>query len=197
MPKDSNPSFQAPEEERAAASSPAEDPKPLPDYSVFDPEEAPPAEPPRRQRRKHQKSVIEYIAVLFIAAFILLAVTFIMERRNSAQAINNLKESVSAMQTVDDLHAENTTLEKQVNDLKKENASLKDGAEVQSRSLQAMDWFWQIDEAYTRGRYSQCRTLIQKMEDAGLISALPAESVTDTDRSSPAERLAEIQDKVS
>lgn len=64
------------------------------------------------------------------------------------------------------------------------------------KQTRAMDLFWQVDEAYVRGRYVLCRQLIQSLEDlsdgAPLKSYLPTESTTDNDRFSPAERYQEI-----
>ena len=67
------------------------------------------------------------------------------------------------------------------------------------RTKEAMDYFWQIDEAYVRGRYSLCRDLIAVLEDtssgeAPLKSYLPQESYTDNGRFSPADRYQEIWD---
>ena len=70
----------------------------------------------------------------------------------------------------------------------------------EEKLIQAMDLFWQIDEAYVRGRYSLCRELIGRMEDLSAGSALkeylPTESTTDNDRFSPADRYQEIYDAV-
>ena len=54
-----------------------------------------------------------------------------------------------------------------------------------------MDWFWQINEAYVRGRYTQARTLIEDMGEE-LPEYLPKESITDNDRFSPYDRYQEI-----
>ena len=71
--------------------------------------------------------------------------------------------------------------------------------QVLERTKEAMDYFWQIDEAYVRGRYSLCRDLIAVLEDtssgeAPLKSYLPQESYTDNGRFSPADRYQEIWD---
>jgi len=59
-----------------------------------------------------------------------------------------------------------------------------------------MDWFWQIDEAYVRGRTNLCRELIASFEAAGLVDTLPQENTTGTERFSPADRYQEIRDAV-
>ena len=66
--------------------------------------------------------------------------------------------------------------------------------EQAEQTRQAMDWFWQIDEAYVLGRYSLCRELIQSLEDSGLSERLPQESTTDNGRFSPALRYQEIRE---
>ena len=62
-----------------------------------------------------------------------------------------------------------------------------------TKTKAAMDWFWQIDEAYVRGRLSLCRSLIQNLESAGLVDYLPRQSATANDRFSPYDRYQEIK----
>lgn len=164
------------------------------------------------QQRRRQKSVFQYIAILFGAAFVLLLFTFVMERRqyqllqeqNEAQ-IDDLQQSVTAVQSLNSLYEENAALKEKTQDLEKENQALKEQAaelEEQAASLteqaektsQAMDWFWQINEAYVRGKYALCRQLMESLEEAGLKEWLPQESVTDNGRFSPADRYQEIYD---
>ena len=64
-------------------------------------------------------------------------------------------------------------------------------------TAQAMDFFWQIDEAYVRGRYSLCRELIASLENGRLTAYLPKESATDTDRFSPYDRYQEIYEALN
>ena len=176
---------------------------------------------PKRQRtspqQRRQQSAMRYIAILFAAAFVLLLFTFLMERRqteaimqeNQAQ-IEDLQQSVSAVQSLKNLYAENDALKEQVAELESKNSRLETEKNTLSgyvtnvelildkskKGLEAMDWFWQIDEAYAKGRYSLCRSLITSLDEAGLTEYLPKESVTDNDRFSPYDRLAEIREIV-
>ena len=164
------------------------------------------------QQKRRQKSVFQYIAILFGAAFVLLLFTFVMERRqyqmlqeqNEAQ-IDDLQQSVNAVQSLNSLYEENAALKEKTQELEEENQDLQeqlDLLEQQASDLsvqaektsQAMDWFWQIDEAYVRGRYSLCRQLIESLEAAGLKEWLPKESITDNGRFSPYDRYQEIYD---
>ena len=144
------------------------------------------------------------------AAFVLLLFTFVMERRqyqllqeqNEAQ-IDDLQQSVNAVQSLNSLYEENAALKEKTQELEEENQDLQEQVDqleqqvsdlsVQAeKTSQAMDWFWQIDEAYVLGRYSLCRELIQEIQDAGLVDYLPKESITDNGRFSPSGRYQEI-----
>ena len=164
------------------------------------------------QQKRRQKSVFQYIAILFGAAFVLLLFTFVMERRqyqllqeqNEAQ-IDDLQQSVNAVQSLNSLYEENAALKEKTQELEEENQDLQEQVDqleqqvsdlsvLAEKTSQAMDWFWQIDEAYVRGRYSLCRQLIQSLEEANLKEWLPKESITDNGRFSPYDRYQEIYD---
>lgn len=164
----------------------------------------------KTQQQRRRNSVFRYIAIMFGAAFLLLLFTFMMERRQSQQEIDDLKQSASALQTLQGMIEENANLKNQVDQLEKQVGVLQSQAsaaeqnqtqlrgqlQTQEKATQAMDWFWQINEAYVRGRYSLCRSLIKSLEEAGLQDSLPKESITDNERFSPADRYAEIRGKV-
>ena len=164
------------------------------------------------QQKRRQKSVFQYIAILFGAAFVLLLFTFLMERRqyqllqeqNEAQ-IDDLQQSVNAVQSLNSLYEENAALKEKTQDLEEQTQALQeqvdqlqqqaaDLSEQAEKTSQAMDWFWQINEAYVRGRYTLCRQLMESLEEAGLKEWLPKESITDNDRFSPYDRYQEIYD---
>lgn len=171
-----------------------------------------------RQQRSRQRSVVFYIAILFSAAFLLLAMSFMMERRQNAedmddlnQSLSGLKDSVSAMQSVQQLYEENARLMEQINaleeslddqmeeraDMAEEITVLKQRAANLEKQSQAMDWFWQIDEAFVLGRYTKARDLIAQLDEAGLRVFLPQQSITDNGRFSPRDRLEEICDHLN
>lgn len=170
---------------------------------------SPGADAPRRkaQQRGRRNSVFQYIAVMFMAAFILLLVTFLMERRQSQQQIDDLKQSVSAYQTLQGLMDDNSqlreegerlnrqiqALESQLAAAQTRQAELEAKLQEREKTEQAMQWFWQINEASVRGRTTLCRQLITSMEEAGLQNYLPKENITDTDRFSPYDRYMEIR----
>lgn len=173
----------------------------------------------KRQEKARQRSVIFYLSIMFTAAFLLLTLSLVMDRRQRAedmddlhQSLTGLKNSVSAMQSVEQLYENNAALKEEVSTLEQQleatkslaaqqEAALSDLTLKLERTQQAMDYFWQIDEAFVRGRYSLCRELIAVLEDNSggyaLKEYLPAQSATNNDRFSPADRYLEIYGKVN
>ena len=153
--------------------------------------------PPTQEKR--QRSVVHYIAILFAAAFLLMLMTYLMDRRQNEevvdslnQSVSGLRESLSNMQSVQDIYEENQALlqeidrlEDQVDELERQDSAQTTALEQAEQTRQAMDWFWQIDEAYILGRYSLCRELIQSLEDSGLAESLPPRRASPTTAASP------------
>lgn len=179
-------------------------PVPQPEQTEKAPEK-PPAYIPPATREKRQRSVVHYIAILFAAAFLLMMMAYLMDQRQNEamndlnQSLSGLQESLSDQNSLQDIYEDNMELiqqvgqlEEQVKQLEENNQELSSQLSDQEKASQAMDWFWQIDEAYVLGRYSLCRSLIQELEDAGLVDYLPKESVTDNGRFSPSGRYQEI-----
>ena len=173
----------------------------------------------KRQEKARQRSVIFYLGIMFTAAFLLLSLSLLMERRQRAedmddlnQSLTGLKNSVSAMQSVEQLYENNAALKDQINQLEQQLDATKSLAAEQETALsalalklertqQAMDYFWQVDEAFVRGRYNLCRELIAVLEDNSngytLKEYLPTQSSTNNDRFSPADRYLEIYGKAN
>ena len=201
------PSSTEPEERAAAEGTPE-----------ASPEKAPPRRLSRGQQKRRERSVFQYITILFAAAFVLLLLTFMMEKRQyellqqqNEEQIDDLQQSVSAVQSLDNLYKANESLrqevdglEESISTLEKELAaaqtqikSLAKDKETLSRQSQSMDWFWQINEAYVRGKFTLCRSLIDSLVSAGLTEYLPKESITANDRFSPYDRYQEIYEAVN
>ena len=69
-------------------------------------EEAPVQEPSSRK-----KPVVVYIMILFIVAFLLMALSFFMHQRSNTQALGELQHSVSALQEVQATQDKNIQLQ--------------------------------------------------------------------------------------
>lgn len=160
-----------------------------------------------RTKPNGPRSVLVYLVIMFAAAIILLLFAYLMQQRTNEQTIDGLKQSISTMQSAQEIYEENAALKEQLEQLNEQAEanqneldrlrlqaqSLQQQAESLERTAQAMDWFWQINEAYVRGRTSLARQLITQMGDE-LPQYLPMESVTNNDRFSPYDRYQEIYD---
>lgn len=167
------------------------------------PDEKPAAYTPPASPTQRKRSVVHYIAVLFAAAFLLMLLAYMMDRRENQEAVDSLnesvsglRESISGMQSAQEIYEENRLLITQMDDLEEQIARLEEQLETSKgqaqRTAKAMDWFWQLNEAYVNGHYKTARLLVADMENAGVVDALPKESSTNNGRLSPAERYQEI-----
>ncbi len=172
------------------------------------------------QQARRRSSVFVYLAVLFGAAFLLLLVTYMMELRDNRQLeqqyqagqeqIEDLnQQSKSAVQSLNSLYAENETLKEQTELLQKQLDELKASAadsdaaaaEAEDRlekTTLAMDWLWQLDEAWLDEDEDLCRSILSALEaDTAdpLTAYLPKESRTAGSRS-PYDRYMEIRTAV-
>ena len=157
--------------------------------------------------RPRRSNLGGYLIVLFAVAFLLLLLAYFQQQRLSDQAATDaLKQSSSAVQSIQNLmdesaklREENEALKAQIDGLRDSMDSMTEMYETESaaRSQQdaavaAMDYFWQIDEAYVRQKYTLCKQLIQEMKALGYEGALPTTKATDNDRFCPLDRYMEI-----
>ena len=169
-----------------------------------------------RTKPNHKRSLMSYLLVLFAAALVLLLFAYLMQQRStSEEMLDGIQQSISATQSVQQVYEENGRLKEERHALddqiaqledqirlmqdkierqEKENQSLQKQTTDLQKSNQAMDWFWQIDEAYVRGRYNLCKELVTQLNAAGLTEYLPRISITDNGRFSPYDRYLEIYD---
>lgn len=159
--------------------------------------------------KPHKKvSVMSYLAILFFAAFFLLLLSYFMQQRTSEQTISGLQDSVSAMQSVENLIEDNKALHQRVDEMQAEldeltrnNTSLDNDRRTQAElnaklqdQLTAMDWLWRIQRAYSRGSRSDCRALVDQFEASKLASSLPDIVLAGVVGPSPAEQYAALLD---
>lgn len=166
-----------------------------------------------RPRRK--MSVFGYLAVLFGVAFLLLLMAFFQQQRANDEAEDALQKSQSTIESIQQLleeanglREENEQLTAELDELKGQVTELDAARRLQNlnleemsaqlteqeNALKALDYFWQIDEAYVLNRYNLCRTLIQEMGE--LSAYLPDWKATENNRFSPAKRFEEIRQAV-
>lgn len=150
--------------------NPPPDQKPNPSGSIYSLQQAADRTKPLRRQ-----SVGIYISVLFAIAFFLLLLSYFMQQRNNEEVISGLRDSVSAVQGLQQLQDSNTSLQQQVYELTVLTDSLQDALTETTRAvesakheLDAMDLLWQISKLYATKRYTACRSAIGKMEELDL-----------------------------
>ena len=82
-------------------------------------------ETPLPQEESHSKKpVVVYIMILFIVAFLLMALSFLMHQRSNTEALGKLQSSVSAMQEVQAAQDKVIQLQEELDDAKDHVADL-------------------------------------------------------------------------
>lgn len=123
--------------------------------------------PPKSQ------SVIPYLVILIVAAFLLLALAYFQQRRVNSETTDALKQSTSAVQSIQNLIAENDLLQGQVDELEKSLSEVRETlAQVQAEAgesssalareqekVDALNMLNQLRALYNARRYSDARAL--------------------------------------
>lgn len=168
------------------------------------------AAPTPKEPARSKKPVVMYIMILFTAAFLLMALSFLMHQRSNTEALGKLQNSVTAMQEVQafqekiidlqeqmtDLQEELDALHDEVNSQDAENEALEQSLRASQKEIDALVHFYTLQQQYLTKSYEGCQATIDTMEAAGLDDALPnvaaAEEVI-----SPAERYYQLKDAVA
>lgn len=136
------------------------------------------------------KPVVVYIMVLFIAAFLLMALSFLIHQRSNTETLGVLQSSMSALQDLQESQSRIEELERALEEARAAAADLQNAGEAArnqaaaledklSRTVTAMSWFCQLNEAYALGDAERCRTILQRMEEGApspLYEQLPREA---------------------
>jgi uncharacterized protein HemX len=159
-----------------------------------------------RAKPSKKVSVLNYLTILFAAAFVLLLWSYFMPQRKNEELISGRKESVSAMQSIEDLQNEKKDLSAQVDQLQqkldeksKELTDEQKSAEKLELQLDAMDWLREIQALYEKKYYKAARAMIAEFEDTGLPGYLPDVSLHSYDgneNQSPLEEYETIVEKL-
>ena len=160
--------------------------------------------PVQEEKPAKSKPVVVYIMILFIAAFLLMALSFLMHQRSNTEALGQLQNSVSAMQEVQANQEKIIELQEELNDAQKALEAQEDEAKVSEEEAkeellqaqldtQALLSLYTLQQQYSAGNYDACLATMQRMEDEGLIARLPKENAEVT---SPAQRYAQLKEAV-
>ena len=150
------------------------------------------------------KSVVVYIMVLFIAAFLLMALSFFMHQRSNSEVMGEIQSSVSAMQELQKSQETINALQKELKSAQEAAETFQDANETSrnqasqlehtlERTQEAMDWFWQLNEAYVCEDEARCREILETMngrQESPMSEYLP-------EGSAAAARFQEIQEALA
>lgn len=144
--------------------------------------------------------VMTYLVILFAAAFLLMLFSYLMQQRQNAENINNLSQSVSAVQSLEEIIKEKDDLEERVNGLEGQLAALEaqladaiqtaqqaQAAQQESAAqADALNKLNQLRALYNQRKYTAAKDLLDQWEavapgtlEAGLdqiSSSLPQEA---------------------
>ena len=88
-------------------------------------------------RPRKSPSILNYLAILFMVAFLLLFIAYFQQQRQSAQATDDaMKQSASALQSIQNLLAENDELRGQVEELENRLAGKDEALTEANRATQ-------------------------------------------------------------
>ena len=170
--------------------------------------EASDAETSKKGNPTGSKPVIIYIMILFIAAFLLMALSFLMHQRRNTGALGELQNSVSAMQEVqsyqdkvielqEELAAAEDALEEQEKTSQEALAAKEQELAQQGQVLEAMTDLYRLQQAYSNKDYESCQTIIRQMESSGSVESLPKQVAGDAAVTAPYERFTQFKEAVT
>ena len=133
--------------------------------------------------RKTGKPVIIYIMILFIAAFLLMALSFLMHQRSNTEALGQLQDSVSTMQQIqesqekiidlqDSLALAEDELDKQQQQYEQDITAAQESLSTAEKELEAYQKLYCLQQEYASGDYAACQILIEEMESSDIINSL-------------------------
>jgi len=165
---------------------------------------------PPKKEEKRSKPVVVYIMILFIAAFLLMALSFLMHQRSNTEALGKLQNSVTAMQEVqanqekiialqeqlaaaeDALDAQEKSNEEALAALEQQHAKEMEAAQLEKEALLSL---YTLQQQYLTLNFAVCQETIEQFEAAGYIHHLPESAGEGL--STPTDRYYQLKDAVS
>lgn len=155
----------------------------------------------QEERPAGKKPVVVYIMILFIVAFLLMALSFVMHQRSNTEVLGKLQSSVSALQEVQAIQDKNIKLQEELSAAQAEidewNRQMEQKAgemlacQKESDALMAL---YTLQQQYAAGDMDGCLQTLQLMEDQDLVAQLPKEDVADV--TPPAQRYQQLKEAV-
>ena len=167
-----------------------------------------PETPKKEDKPTRSKPVVIYIMILFIAAFLLMALSFLMHQRSNTEALGNLQNSVTAMQEVqanqekiielqDQLSKAEDALEAQEKTAEEALAAKQQELDEQAKIMEAMTDLYRLQQAYSNQNYELCQKIIDSMESGGTAEYLPTVVSSNVPLPPPNVRFQQIKEAVT
>lgn len=128
------------------------------------------------------KPVIVYIMIMFIVAFLLMALSMLMHQRTTSEGIGELQHSFSAMADMQAQQEKVIQLQEELSDAAEEKAeleaaisSLEEDVAAEELETKAMMQLYILQLQFQSEDYDDCRNTIQTMETLELAELLPAQ----------------------
>lgn len=160
------------------------------------------------RKKSSQQPVLVYIMILFIAAFLLMALSSLMQQRSNDEAFGKLEHSLSNMQAIQAHQEQIIDLQKQLKEAEEEQDALqaeiesleealleeKTGTATEQLRAHAMLGLYNLQQNYLNLEYDACLEIVNYMEDNGLVGMLPDKAIDDA--TSPAVRYGQLKEAV-
>ncbi len=166
--------------------------------SAKPPEPDPPG-PPKPEPRS-RKPATTYILLLFVAAFLLMALSSLMHQRSNMELLGQLQRDLPAMQEVQDfqeriigMQEARQEVEDQLKEVQRNMAALLAQTQEEHNRAEALRYLYRIQMKFLSERYQSCQLIIEEFEASGLVDSLPQETA-DSDVVSPMERFRQLKE---
>lgn len=164
-------------------------------------EGAPDAQPAEEPAADQKKPVIVYIMILFIVAFLLMALSSFMHQRSNEEVIGNLQSSVTTLQEMQAVQDKNIQLQEslqtaqdKIDSLNKAASGYTDNISLLQNQLAAMESLYTLQQEYSNGEFDACKKTIQSMEDNKQGDLLSTQAMNG--ETSPAQRYQQLKEAV-
>ena len=139
--------------------------------------------------------VLLYIMILFVAAFLLMGLSFLSSQHRNSQALGELQNSVSALQEMQNSQDKLLQMQQQLYDLERANEKLTSELESSSKQAAALQALNALQLKWLQLDLDGCRKILDDMADRDLASALPKSS--DYGTTAPAKRYEELKNAIT
>jgi len=153
--------------------------------------------PPRQEK----KPVLIYIFILFIAAFLLMALSFFMHQRSNQQVLGELSSQVNSVQALQEALEKNLQLQQELEDSQSQQEAqqeaLQEELDAQELESEAMIGLYRLQQAFSNRDYELCQSIISEMEQSGLVAHLPDTVSSQETVTAPQIRFQQFKDAVA